>query len=114
MFYKLLLIPILVGPMLVIGGYILYKYPPKKINGLYGYRTPASMKSNERWSFAQNMAASEMMKLGVLLICTSCFSLIIKINEAWAAFIGLSFMLTIFGLLLTRVERAIKRKFDTN
>lgn len=111
MFYELLLIPLLVGPIITIAGLIMFKFPPKEINGLYGYRTPASLKNQERWDFAQKLAAKEMIKLGMLLTCTSCVSLIFKINEIGAVLIGLSFMLSAFVLLLMRVERALKRKF---
>lgn len=111
MFFRFLIIPLLVGPIILIGGFILLKFPPKEINDLYGYRTPASLKNQERWDFAQNLAAKEMIKLGILLTCTSCVGLIFKFNEIWAVLIGLSFMLSAFVLLFIRVERAITRKF---
>jgi uncharacterized membrane protein len=114
MFFELLLIPLLVGPIFTVAGLIMFRFPPKEINGLYGYRTPASMKNQERWDFAQNLAAKEMMKLGGLLTCTACVGFIVKINEIWAVLTGLSFMLIAFVLLLIRVERAIKRKFEVH
>ncbi|WP_298766873.1 SdpI family protein [uncultured Polaribacter sp.] len=31
---------------------IFWKFPPKKINGLYGYRTPKAMQNQQIWDFA--------------------------------------------------------------
>ena len=33
------------GLIFYVAGYIQFKYPPKKINSLYGYRTKTSMRS---------------------------------------------------------------------
>lgn len=41
----LFLIPITSGPLFMIAGLVLLKFPPKKINSLYGYRTNSSMKN---------------------------------------------------------------------
>ena len=50
--------------------FIYFKYPPKKINYLYGYRTRRSMQNYETWSFANKYAAK-------LLINFSIYSLFI-------------------------------------
>ena len=34
---------------------IFWKFPPKKINNIYGYRTPRTMRSIEIWNFANNI-----------------------------------------------------------
>ena len=39
--------------------------PPKKINGLYGYRTTRSRKSQEAWDFAQRYSAKLMTMFGL-------------------------------------------------
>src|SRR5688572_16208810 len=41
-------------------GLIFYFRPPKKINGLYGYRTTRSMKNPENWHFANKLAPKYM------------------------------------------------------
>jgi uncharacterized membrane protein len=46
-------------PLLVIG-YLFYRFPPKKINPLYGYRTPRSMRSQEAWDFANKYSSALM------------------------------------------------------
>ena len=42
------------------------KFPAKKRNMLYGYRTTSSMKSQESWDVAQAYGARESMRLGAI------------------------------------------------
>jgi uncharacterized membrane protein len=56
--------PQLVGIVLVVIGLIMQQYPPKKINGLYGYRTFASMKNQQTWDVANRYAARLMTVIG--------------------------------------------------
>jgi len=44
----LFLIPSTSGLIFILAGFIMLKFPPKKINSLYGYRTSSSMKNQER------------------------------------------------------------------
>ena len=45
--------------------FIYFKYPPKKINYFYGYRTRRSMQNNETWSFANKYAAKLLINFSV-------------------------------------------------
>ena len=45
-----LLLPI----VMIIGGVMMWKYPPKNINDFIGYRTYRSMKNMDTWIFANN------------------------------------------------------------
>src|SRR5690606_3402075 len=99
------------GPIFIIVGFLLLKFPPKTINGLYGYRTPSSMTSQERWDFAQKYAAKEMIKLGALLTISSFIGLIFTIGHNTAIYLGLALLIAGVIILLVRVERAIKKEF---
>ncbi len=44
---------------------IYFLFPPGKINYFYGYRTPRSMKSKERWEVANKMASKLMIGLSL-------------------------------------------------
>jgi uncharacterized membrane protein len=48
-------------------GLMVYKKPPKKINGIYGYRTPRAMSNPELWEEAQRYSANLMMQFGVII-----------------------------------------------
>lgn len=107
----LFLIPAMTGVIFIIGGFIMLKFPPLKINSLYGYRTSNSMKSQERWHFAQKYASIEMMKLGGFLTLTALLGLIFKPKGKLGMIVGLGLMLIMVIFLWIRVEKAIKDKF---
>lgn len=102
----------LVGLIFIITGLIMLYFPPKKINSLYGYRTIRSMKNQERWDFAQNLSAKEMMKLGTFLMLTSLLPLITSFNDSFNLIVGLSLTLIGVAILFIKVEKAIKTKFS--
>jgi uncharacterized membrane protein len=53
--------------ILVIG--ILFKlFPPKKINGFYGYRTLSSMINIKAWNYAQKIGAYSFIVLSIVLL----------------------------------------------
>lgn len=107
----LFLIPALTGLIFVIAGIIMMKLPPKKINGLYGYRTASSMKSQERWEFAQMYSARELVKIGIILTLTSTLGLVYIPMENIGLLMGLGFLLIASAFLLIRTEKAIKIRF---
>jgi uncharacterized membrane protein len=108
---QLLLIPLLTGSIFTLAGLILIKFPPKKINWLYGYRTPRSMKNQESWDFAQSYSAKEMVKLGGLLLLSSILGLIYQPKQHISTIVGLVLIITVAVVLFVRVEKAIKNRF---
>ncbi len=110
----LFLIPIICGPIFILAGVVMLKFPPKDINALYGYRTKSSMVSKERWDFAQRFGANQLIKWGIIMILTSGLGLIIQIPEMVALIfaLGLLIILSIFPIVLT--EKAIKKKFKNH
>lgn len=104
-------ITLLCGLVFMIAGYIMSKFPPKEINGLYGYRTSSSMKSQERWDFSQRYAAQEMIKLGALLAVSSLIGFLTDFSPTINMTIGLSFLILASIILIWRVEKALKQKF---
>ena len=102
---------VLFGAVFMVVAAILYQFPPKNINSVYGYRTPASMVSPERWAFAQRFSAIAMFQSGLGLTAISVLGFwspfSVKINNimAWIAFV-LAVILMVY-----RTEKAIKIKF---
>lgn len=109
----LFLIPVATGLTFVLAGLLMLMCPPQKINHFYGYRTSNSMKSKERWDFAQNYSSKEIMKLGVLLALSGLIGFLYQPNKKTATIIGLGLMITTIIVLIIRVESAIKKKFKT-
>ncbi len=107
----LFLIPSLTGVAFIVLGIIQYRFPPKSINGFYGYRTSTSMKSQERWSFAQLYSAKEMIRLGFVLLLTSFMGYFYKPTAGIGTAIGLGLLIVLVVLLFIRTENAIKTRF---
>lgn len=67
-----LLIPL---TMLIIG-IVMIKKPPKKINGLYGYRTSMSMKNQKTWDYAHKICGKVFSCIGAILTIPSACAII--------------------------------------
>lgn len=111
MLNSILLIPFSTGFVFIIAGFVLFKYPPKNINVLYGYRTNASMKSQEHWDFSQIYAGKQMMKLGAILVLLSFVGLVFGPDSGDHSMVGLLLLIGACGSLITSVQRAIKDRF---
>lgn len=99
------------GVSFLAGAAIMYFFPPKKINALYGYRTVASMKSEERWEFAQKYSTIQMFKSSVFMIVIS-FTGFFFPDSTLALLIG-SLIITIAGVcyMFITTERELKKRF---
>ena len=64
MLYTLFIIPMLI----LLIGYFMYKYPPKKINWFIGYRTRKSMKNEEDWKFANRYCGKLWIITGLIML----------------------------------------------
>ena len=106
------LIPIIVGPILIFLGFVLLKFPPKKKNMLYGYRTRSSMKSQERWDFAQVYSAKEMIWSGAVLTLFSFVGLVYNPKEIISVLIGFGLIILAISFTLFRTEKALATKFS--
>ena len=102
---------LLLGGIFALTGAILYFFPPKKINGSYGYRTFASMRSQAAWDFAQGYSSRCLGLLGLSLVF---FGSLIE----WGAFLRkpslvISLGIPIGALLGTvvHIERKLVRYF---
>ncbi|UOK43152.1 MULTISPECIES: SdpI family protein [Flavobacterium] len=108
---NLLQMPLLCGIIFMIAGLVLYVFPPKKINSIYGYRTSGSMKSIERWHFAQRFSALKMMQGSVFLLLSSFLGLLLKLDGKAALIPGILFPLLVVFFILFTTESALKNKF---
>jgi len=95
----------------MITGFVMFKFPPKNINMLYGYRTTRSMKNQEQWDFSQKYSAKLLILCGVFLILTSNISLIITINNKAKLFISLALIFGSVIFLLFKTENELKKRF---
>lgn len=105
-------ITVMVGGIFFAAGFFMFKFPPKKINFLYGYRTNASMKTQERWDFAQKYAAKEMMITGLVLAGIGALASITDFGASVKLWVGVAMLGLAVVILKLRVEKAIKKRFE--
>lgn len=108
----LFLIPFATGLIFMLAGVIMLKFPPKKINSHYGYRTQSSMKNQEIWDFAQNYSSKMMIKLGLILTLCSLLSFVVNFDALMNMILGFSLLILMIIILFVKVEREIKSKFQ--
>jgi immunity protein, SdpI family len=100
------------GVIVLVAGAVLYRFPPKTINGLYGYRTPRSMRSQAAWNFANRYAAEQMMMAGVAcILVTAALTRWGALREPVATIVG---VLAAAGWIVGRTELVLRRRFDRN
>jgi hypothetical protein len=85
---------------------VLLRFPPKNRNIFYGYRTISSMKSPERWEFAQIKSGKEAIRLGILLTLSSLIGFVYNPSEIISVFVGLGLMLMTIIIMLFRIEKS--------
>ena len=109
MVYVIFLLPVII----ILIGYLMNRYPPKKINWFVGYRTRKSMEDENVWKTANKYCGALWVKLGLIMFVISLILYIlfhlkvIALSEEGFAIIVLCQILPIFlsGIL---VEKKIK------
>lgn len=104
-----MLIPNLTGLIFIMAGLVTLIFPPKKINSLYGYRTPLSMKNIDNWHFAQRLSAQLLIIGGLVLLLTGIIGLLLNLAEAHINMMGFVMMIIVVIVLFVKTESAIKK-----
>ena len=92
-------------------GMLLYYFPPKNRNIIYGYRTPASLKTRETWLFSQRYAGLRMLVGGAV---TMILSLALYMGDFFDNFQLITEIFLVIALLsyvFFTTETAIKKRF---
>ncbi|SFO15488.1 SdpI/YhfL protein family protein [Paenimyroides ummariense] len=98
-----------VGIVFILAGSVMYIFPPKKINGLYGYRTQTSMQSQQKWNFAQTYSAKIMMLTGLIFTLIAPSKGLFKTNDSIDLAIGMFCMIVGSILMIVVVEKALRK-----
>jgi len=91
-------------------GWLLKKYPPKKINHLYGYRTQRSMKNQATWEAANTYSSLVFFKVSLysFFIPVALYFLYPQLNVLFT--IITNTLLLLYVLYAT--EKHLKARFD--
>lgn len=103
------------GILLLITSFIFVKFPPKKINGIYGYRTLSSMKDQASWDVAQKVSATYMLKGSLLLISWQLMSFLMVyfVLPQWkeiATVVNALAIVPVLIITIFKTEKELKRK----
>ena len=113
MFFCEILIPVM---MIFIGVFFL-KFPPKKINRFYGYRTASSMKSIYTWEFSHIYCGKLLIPFGLMTLFPSLILAVFVFNmpsDITSAVAGVLCVLQIVPIVvaIALTESAINKNFD--
>lgn len=92
--------------IITITGYLMNKYPPKKVNWFVGYRTRKSMKDENVWKMANEYCGSLWIKIGTIMLAIAsliCILSYFKIIICSETFIIIFIFCEIVPLLLSGV-----------
>jgi uncharacterized membrane protein len=98
----------LVGLAFSIVAFMTMKFPPKKINGIYGYRTSRSMKSQENWDIAQRYSSRLMLKQGLVMLAIGGMLIALPIPDEVSAVISVSLLIISVIVLFVQTEKKLK------
>ena len=115
MFICNLLMPLL----MIIAGYMMYKHPPKEINGVIGYRTTRSRKNIDTWKFAHDYCGRLWFKAGFALLIPTIIAQIpfVKSSDStigWVTIVIEMIQRVVLIGSIFPVEKALKENFDDN
>lgn len=106
----LLFLHLLPGCLVLLIGFILLKWPPKRINWFWGFRTHYSMRDMENWKEGNRYYAKLILGIGALsvfisLICYYMLPLLVSL------LLPLAIMLLLFMLSIYLTNEHLKRKY---
>jgi len=96
------------GGIFIITGLLLKRYPPKKINNWYGYRTRRSRSSQGHWDFAQTYSARLLLLSGLYMIAAGLLSRFLNIPDSQQSTIAIILIIALSTLPIILTERALK------
>lgn len=117
MWYFVLICDLLIPIIMVIGGIMMKKKHPKKINYFFGYRTERSMKNADTWNFAHDYCGDLWRKMGAILLFVSALAHVPFYNsdDDTLGAVSIAFMVIQCILLIASiffVELALKKNFN--
>lgn len=99
------------GLIFLLVGWIQHRFPPKKINHFYGYRTSTSMQNLEVWNFAQRYSAQKMMRVGLGIAALGIVAWLLDFRSVGAIWIALCVLIVFPFVMMLKVEAVLKKRF---
>ena len=99
---------LIVGFVFALAALITLKFPPKKINSIYGYRTSRSMKNQENWDLAQRFSSQLMLKQGLIMLALACILVVLPIHEIVSVVSSVALLIGSVIVLFVQTEKRLK------
>ena len=109
---KILIAHLSCGPLMVILTYIFYKFPPKKINPLYGYRTNRSMQNQEIWDFANKVSTKYLLVASLITSLVQAIIILMKYQSENGLLASITILLLLLVLSIWKTEIELNKNFD--
>lgn len=106
---------VLPGLVFFILGLILRFFPPKKINMIYGYRTPFSLKTIDTFRFANQLSGRLMINFGIIsMMIGLSITFFFRIYQNTQALLAVAQTLIISVLVLILTEIRLRKNFNNS
>ncbi len=109
---ELIIIHLVVAFTAILPAIIMRFVDTEKPNMWFGYRTPASLKSEHTWKFANEYSAKAMLWVGITTILTQIFLYLTFENEEGQILISAGVMTIGIFLVLGITESKMSNLFD--
>ena len=109
-----IILPLAIGATFYMTGYYIASKPPKDKNAMYGYKTPASMKSQKHWDYAQAVSAGKIKSAAVLMMLTAIPMYFFDQGETVNILVSVLLVVFITFLPVIQTEMALNEKFGDN
>jgi uncharacterized membrane protein len=97
-----------------LGGVIMAKYPPKKINPVYGYRSMASMRHKDAWDYAQRLASRKFVLVSIVMFVIAFAEWLLDVQPPVYVLIMLGTMILSVVYVFQTVEKQLAKRFPQN
>lgn len=106
----MLFLHLLPALLVLLIGFVLYRWPPKRANWFYGFRTHYSMRDEENWHEGNRFYARFILGIGFvsLFICLICYY---TLPFFASLLVPLGFMLLFFMGSIVLTNEHLKRKY---
>jgi len=106
--------PQTIGVLLIIAGVIQKLFPPKDINGMYGFRTDTSRQNRQTFDEGNRYSAALSIKLGIvfLLIGLALMLFIDRKHAYIMPILTLAAAVSLPILLIRRTDKHLEEMFD--
>ena len=107
----MLFIHLLPGLLVLVIGYMMLLWPPKRINWFYGFRTKYSMRNRQTWRkgnlyYTKMIMGTGLMSIAIALACYYLLPFPVSL------IIVVGFMIVMFMLSIQLTNDYLKRKFE--